>query len=81
MPLFNLTAAPKEVNFSTVWWVAVPQASSAQSLFAFLFTSVHNGIIRDLVQTNQGHDCSVLFFFEVLCNFCYFFFITMDPII
>lgn len=67
--LFVLTAAPKVVNCSTVWWVPVPQAFSARSLFAFLFTRVHIRIIRDLVQTTQGHDYSVvcwgffLFFF------------------
>lgn len=81
MPLFALTASPKEVNLSTVWWVALPQAFSAQSLFAILFTRVHIRIMRDLVQTNEGHDCSVLFFAEVLCNLYYFFFITMVPII
>lgn len=71
--LFVLTAAPKVVNFSTVWWVPVPQVFSARSLFAFLFTRVHIRIIRDLVQTTQGHDCSVVcwvfsfFFWGCVC--------------
>lgn len=46
-------------RFSTAPW-----AFPARPLFAVLSTRVHMGIIKDLVQTNQGRDCSVLPVFQ-----------------
>lgn len=55
---FSQLLQKKQVQHSSVGCCS--QAFPAWPLFAVLFTRLHIGIIKDLVQTNQGPDCSEL---------------------
>lgn len=62
MPLLLSAAAPNAVNLSSLVGCCSPGFSCTATVY-ISFSKVHIKIIRDHVQTKQGHDCSLFIYF------------------